>query len=159
VDELPFFKSLVMGLGLKRGAKDYTVCVIKLFRINADRLLRPHALSEGTHDRFCGTSPDPHRQFGSTADSRSGKAGLPEAIVLCDDINEIAPSEPEYLDLRKRLRGIAPWVDGLTQHVKAVFSNDKLFEGEMAYRSLHQEIISRLRENHENCPRSSCHCR
>jgi hypothetical protein len=159
VDELQFFKSLVMGLGLKRGSKDYSVCAIRLYRIKRESLLRPHALSDGTHDRFCGTSPDPHRKFGSTADSRSGKAGLPEAIVLCDDVEEIAPSEAEYVSLRTQLRAIAPWVDGLPQHIKAVFVTDELFEDEMPYQQLHSEIVSRLRENHLGCEPSSCHCR
>lgn len=88
--ETGFFQLVVALLGLRprkpmSGVGDCTLVAYHL--LPGKSLTRPHVFSQGYPERFCGVSP--FGRFGATADNRTGRAGLPEAIVLEEDLRQV----------------------------------------------------------------------
>lgn len=164
LDEISFFRELISALGLKArdddpsAAIDYS-CGVNLFQLKRDKeLYRPHALSTGYEDRFCGVSPK--RPFGSTADNRNGKAGLPEAITSDMSLIRLEPSSTPYIDFKGKVSTYAPWLTTRLGGIDAVVSGPELFSEDLTYPELKPIILKRLKEVPENCgaATSSCYC-
>ena len=95
--ETGFFQLVVALLGLRprkplSGIGDCTLVAYEL--LPGKSLTRPHVFSQGYPERFCGVSR--FGRFGSTADNRTGHAGLPEAIALGADLRQIGVSDPRF---------------------------------------------------------------
>lgn len=97
------FKDLVCSLGLKpRIGVDFHWCTIRVFeKATENKTKRPHVFSTGYPDKFCGVSP--YQPWGSTADNRTGKAGLPELISFAQDTIESPPGTSKYEEVRSAL--------------------------------------------------------
>jgi hypothetical protein len=161
LSQLDFFRELVHSLGLKANPRfpidaDYK-CIVYLARLKADGvLIRPHALSGGYDDRFCGASP--LKPFGSTADNRTGKSGLPEAICLAENI-DLLDSGPEYDAFRRELLPMAPWIATGATPISATLAGDELFELETRYHpEIHEVILKRLNAPRHDCRTSAAVC-
>lgn len=161
LSSLMLFRELVHLLGLKANPKlplseDYE-CTLQLGRLRSDDALRrPHALSTGYDDRFCGASS--RRPFGSTADNRTGKAGLPEAICLSKDV-EMFSDGPDYETFRENLSPLASWVQGTVGPIRAVLNGGDLFKVDKPYLpTLQAVIIKRLRQAKEGCGKLEDQC-
>ncbi len=163
LDELAFFRELVHALGLRpQDLNDLAPafdCTVRLFRLAAGgRLCRPHALSGGYGDRFCGASPQ--KPYGSTADNRTGRSGLPEAICRADDIVELDARDPAYAAFRVSVAPLAPWiVEGAA--IAATLPGHSLYDPSTRCNArVRRVIIRRLGERMRPCgagPRA-CDC-
>ena len=149
--ELAFFRELSAQLGLKRGRKSSTMFQVNLYKIESTRLLvRPHALSRGYPDRFCGSSRFKH--FGATIDNRNGETGLPEAIVLFENTPPLKSSDPEYVELKRKLNKIADWIDPHSDSmIEATLDTDEVHADDLSYDLLRPMIMRRLKERIAPC--------
>ncbi len=151
---LSFFRELVDLLGLRpwndaMRSRQF-VAVVRLFKVETGaRLHRPHGLSGGYADRFCGVSSD--GKFGSTADNRDGEAGLPEAICRAKALIELGPSTSEYEHLKANL-GDAPWIEADPRMpVTAVLNGSDLYQIYDYDRKVQPRIVERLSERLCGC--------
>jgi hypothetical protein len=152
LSELQLFQEVVALLGLKPINSPQTIYGLRLFRARrGDVLRRPHALSHGYEDRFCGTSP--YRPFGATADNRFGTNGLPEAIAFEVDLQLIPPSDAIYAGFRTQVEQRAPRVSGLVKAAPIEFLLDtmQVHRADLPYGRLQPIIIKRLRKNRKMC--------
>lgn len=161
LSQLDFFRELVHSLGLKANSwfpidADYK-CIVYLARLKADGvLIRPHALSGGYDDRFCGASPQ--KPYGSTADNRTGKSGLPEAICLAENL-DLLDNGPEYDAFRQEMVSMAPWIDTGRAPISAILAGDELFEVDTGYNpEIHRVILKRLNAPRHDCRTSAAAC-
>jgi len=103
-----FISILVAGLGLRLSFRpDQEIAfTIRGYRLKAKcSLRRPNALSDGYPEKFCEVSP--HGSFGATADNRTGKAALPEAVALLDDLEEVDQTDPDFAAFSRQIEGLA----------------------------------------------------
>jgi len=104
----------------------------------------------------------PFHPFGSTADSRSGKKGLPEAIAKAIEIEFVEPDEREYNEFRSQIAGQAPWVNATsTDFIEAELDASDVHRNDLSYDIFRREILHRLGEKKEMCKTSTgspCHC-
>jgi hypothetical protein len=151
-DEL--FVNLSDWLGLKptgrpwRDAKTAPWAItatLRLYRTHDDsKLRRPHALSGGYSDRFCGATI--FTPYGSTAQCSTGAASLPEAITQQSELVEVVPTEPEYDTLCQALAAInGAFVSNRLpgQALIGQITSDQ-FPPHGGYLPLQQAIIARL---------------
>lgn len=164
LSDMDFFRELIHGLGLKANSKESVggryECTLRLGRVTEDGALRrPHALSTGYDDRFCGESP--YSPYGSTADNRTGEAGFPEAICPSGKV-ELLTDGADYEDLRKRLIPFASWIGRQPGPIRASLDGDDLFAINAPYDpQIQGVIIDRLSEKRAGCqgPPNYCVCR
>ncbi|NYZ17999.1 hypothetical protein HL658_36140, partial [Azospirillum sp. RWY-5-1] len=161
LDATAFFRELVAALGLKPRAAPETLFTLGFFRLrNAQVLRRPHAISTGYADRHCSASD--HLPFGSTADNRTGRAGLPEAVVLATDIEEIPPAHDDHRALRTRIATVAPWVGPLDDaDIAARLPTAEVHGVGSPYADLRTVFINRMDGTTDMCgndPGKGCLC-
>ncbi len=164
LSEMDFFRELIHGLGLKASSWGSVggkyECTVRLGKVMEDGALRrPHALSTGYEDRFCGESP--YAPYGSTADNRTGEAGFPEAICLSGKVTLLTDGA-EYEDLRKRLSPFASWIGRQPGPIRASLDGAELFAINAPYDpQIQGVIINRLSETRAGCkgPPDYCVCR
>jgi hypothetical protein len=152
-DERSFFAELTALLGLKPRGFLRTRYRLDLYCVRKGQtIFRPHGLSHGYPDRFCGKSAFP--KFGTTIDNRDGKSGLPEAIVLASQVQWIEPGEKPHINLKERLSAFAPWIDAKSAHaIEADLSSAEVHAEDASYGRLRPTILRRLRETGNNCDR------
>lgn len=155
LDESAFCREIVNLLGLKPdpnappGGGRYEV-VVTLYQLHREGALRrPHALSTGYADKFCGASPS--RPYGSTADNRTAKAGLPEAIALLDDLRFVKDYEPAYKVFRAQLAAIAPWLSASSGEIRVSADGADIWRGIMDENDFRKIVVRRLKERLSNC--------
>jgi hypothetical protein len=151
LSELQMFQELVGLLGLKPINSAQATFGLRLYQPKKDAVRRPHALSHGYEDRFCGTSP--FRPYGSTADNRTGASGLPEAIAFESDLTPISPSAAEYAGFRTELEKRVPSVGRAagTGAIEFILDTTQVHQADLSYLQLQPILIGRLRRNRKMC--------
>lgn len=98
---------LVAGLGLRLYYRpDQEIAFsIRGYRLKDNKSpRRPNALSDGYPEKFCEVSP--HGSFGATADNRTGKAALPEAVAFLDDLEQVSQTDPDFASFSNKLEDL-----------------------------------------------------
>lgn len=160
---LEFFRELTSRLGLKQLNKAHALYELELFKIESTKLLvRPHALSGGYPDRFCGDSSFSRDGYGATIDNRNGEHGLTEAVLVAGSLSPINSGADEYLELKTQLSRFANWIDPRTPaSITAELPDVDVHSGDLRYAALHPIVLGHLRHDPRLCgfpARARCAC-
>lgn len=147
-----FFGSLVALLGLRQPSPSARLgqCKLRAFRSKPGKpLVRPHAISRGYPEKFCGVSK--FGSFGSTADNRDGRKGLPESLAFAADLDEIDPGNREFKQLASKISKFVDFTIGDPVNLEGIYPIVDLHAQDNFGRA-RRKMLERLKNAEPNTP-------